>query len=538
MSLSTEAISTIKNQMAGRIGKDAKRMAVLLAEEFGCDLGRIYHHSKDVRPKRKQRADSGSMKAMTPETFEQLAWYTVNTDHNARYLTEVAAANGLEVVSQSTFNRHLKRNQLDRRRLKKDMKPYMSWEANFPNHVHQIDSTVSQQFYIDDDQSIKFEPTLTHNKNKPGNRKPRLTLISLKDDFSRVIYARFTTSNTAFAWMNFLHQAWKEKEDKAGFPFFGLPRIIYTDNDVVTKSRRWINAMKLLDVIVISHEVGNSRAKGKVENSMRVLQEFEKATKIKKWRNLDEANAALEDYLYWINNRRHSVTQEIPFQRWMRIPKQRLNAVPSDDLFQTLHMDVIQRQIRRDMTISIKGVPWQLPFSETYYKHMGETVEVWSFPGAMDKIYLVLDGKEYEVTYRAKGMRGVGKYNPLPETRANQLKREIEEKPEPGLKLTNIFKNRHRKLYMPQEAQPFDESKIKPEINIENVMHSKLWFILQLQRRCGFGMPPTRAENAWIDHIFGQHKELPKAKLEQIIKGLETGSIQHPREDGQANNEG
>lgn len=525
MPLSKDAVEIIKKEMAGLTGKAAKAKAAMLSQQFNTDITRVYHHSRDLRPSRKTRADRGTPRAISENEFNTLAWYTIKADFSGPHIAEVAAANGIN-ISDATFNRMLRQRRLSRRQNGQDFMPYQNWQAKFPNHLHQIDSTVSQQFYIADDGSIGYERESERYKNKPGNRKPRVTLILLVDDFSRTKFARFVFGNHTFSWMSFLYEAWKEKEDSSGSPFFGIPRLLYSDNDSVIKSKKFVNAMKLLDVTAIQHQVENPRAKGKVEVAFRFLQEFEKNSKINAWKSIDQANSDLDDYLYYVNNRLHGTTGQAPYERWMSIAAERLRAVPDEDIFRLLHMDSERRQIRKNLTIGISGEPWQLPWRQPFINHVGEMVEIYRYPGDIKNIYLVLDGKEYEVEHTAQTMRSVGgAQEEIPVPDFLKRKQAIAESESPGLKLTGIYRDRHRRPYLPREAKEFDETKIQPEPNA-GIMRTRLWFLMELQGRYLISTPPTAEETAWVDSIFKGAPELPEAGLIAAATQLETGAIQ------------
>ncbi len=509
----------------------------MLAEQFGCDVTRVYHHSRDVRPRRSRRADKGAMKAIEEDAFTSLSWYTVRGDFSAPTICEVARANNLGSVNPATYNRHLRQKGISRSRNKKDLRPYVSFEAKYPNQLHQIDSTAAQQFYLDDDGTIGYEGPHQRYKNKPGNKKPRITLLALRDDYSRVLYARFYLGNHTYAWMDFLYHAWRAKDDIPGFPFRGMPHFIYTDNDSVVKSKKFTNAMRILDVKIIKHEVGNSRAKGKVENSFKFLQEFEKNTKFGKWKSLEQANADLVDYLYYVNNRPHSTTGVAPFERWVSIPAKRLLDVPDEDIMRLLHMDTIRRKINRDMCVKIDGRAWQLPFREPFLKFIDEMVEIYRMPGEREKIWVVLNDKEYEVQYSEKGLRGLGRHEAPPEPEFVKHKREIEAQENPGLRIRGIYKEAWRRPYISQQGQPFDESRVPADgVKIDQVMRSRTWFVLELQAEGWCSAPPTAEETVWIETIMDGKTEHPESYFRDVLQQLKNGdmAINQRRVAGQA----
>lgn len=524
--LTHEHIRIIQQELAGKNGREAKRIAQKLAIEFNCDPSRIYHHSLDVRPRRKQRADAGTMRAIDPQVFNALAYYTVNGDFSAPHLSDIAAGNHLGKVNAGTYNRQLRKRGIDRKRNQQDLKPYQSFEAKEPNILHQMDSTVSQQFYLDDDGSIGYESAILHNKNKPGNKKPRLTLIGLVDDYSRCRFARFVLSNNTFAWMNFLYDAWRKKDDQIGFPFYGMPRLLYTDNDSTVKSGRFTLAMEKLGIKNPRHAPGNPRAKGKAEVSFRTLQEFEKITLIKQWQSLEQANADLNDFLYALNGRKHSVTGQIPFERWLSIRPARLLDVPDEEIFRILHRDLIARVLQKNLLVSIDGKEWQLPFRPPFVNFIHKKVEIYRVPDEARKIYLVLDAKEYEVQYLAPGKLGVGgKRAELPKPEALERRESLQAASAPGLQLSGFYKDLYRKEHVAPAAQEFDPIRITGDGRAE-LVRTKIWFKTLCQQEDIISSPPEFHEHNWVESIFGDKTELPEKHLLGIINQIKSGAVQ------------
>jgi len=524
--LTDEHIRIIQQELAGKIGREAKRLANKLALEFACDLSRIYHHSRDVRPRRKQRNDAGAMRAIDPQVFNALAWHTVNADFSAPHLSDIAAGNHLGKVNAGTYNRQLRNRGIDRKNNKLDLKPYQSFEAKEPNILHQMDSTVAQQFYLDDDGSIGYEPEMLHNKNKPGNKKPRLTLLGLVDDYSRCRFARFVLSNNTFAWMNFLYEAWRPKADRNGFPFYGMPTLIYTDNDATVKSARFVAAMEKLNIKNPRHAIGNSRAKGKVEVGFKILQEFEKITLFKKWRSLEEANADLDDFLYAINGRKHSVTGEIPFARWLAIRPARLLDVPDADIFRILHREPITRVLQKNLIVSIDGKHWQLPFRKPFVNFIDSRIEIYRAPDEAEKIYAVLDNKEYEVHYLAPGKLGIGgKREELPKPEALERRESLQAASAPGLQLSGFYKDLYRKEYPAPAAREFDAIRITGDGRAE-LVRTKIWFKTLCQQEDIISSPPDFHENNWVESLFGDKTELPEKHLLGIVNQVKSGAVQ------------
>lgn len=520
-----EDLHEIKTKMAGLCGREAKRVADVLAQEIGVDITRIYHYSKDVRPKRSRRSDRGELRAFSEETFREMAYYTVNGDFAGTHLARIAKGNGKGDIAPATFNRVLRQRGLSRAQNKVDLKPYRSWQAKAPNHIHQIDSTVAQQFYLDDDGSVGFESIRDRNKNKKGNRKPRLTLLSLVDDFSRVGYAQFFLSDSKHAWMEFLYRAWSVKSDPVYFPFHGMPAILYGDQGCQITSKVFRRAMQQLGVHIVTHKPYSPRSKGKVENRFKFIQEFEKVTKFGGWTSLDEANAALWDWLIYANNRKHGTTSERPFERWQNNEKQRFVTPPNEELFELLHLEPAVRQIRKNYTISLNGKTWLLPRRKPFADYIGQMVEIFYYPDERtQKLYMILDDKEYEVEYQPDVMLFGKQPDDLPIPAALERRQALENAEDPGLKLYGFYKDQYGRPYMGRKAEQIDGSRIQPDLQKE-VMRTMHWFTKLLQQQFLIDTPPTAEQLTWLDNVFSGERERPEAWLRQRLAEVADGRL-------------
>lgn len=530
MRLSKTDVEEIRKCMFGLNNGSAKIMAEQLAQKLKVDVSRIYHYSKDIRPKRKAREDKGDIRCVNDDELSKLMIFTIQHDYSAKHLSMVAEENGIS-IHPATYNRILRDQRLSRKELKKNLKPWQPWEAKYPNLLHQIDSTVAQQFYLDDDGSIGYEAPWQRYKNKPGNRKPRLHLIASIDDNSRVLFARFTLGNHTSAWMDTLYRFWEFKNNPA-FPTYGICKLLYSDNDSVIKSRRFKRAMDRLGVTIVSHEVGNSRAKGKVERSFRMLQEFEKVTKIKKFKSLEEANEALFDFLIGLNNRVHSTTKEVPFARWLRIDTEKLRNTPSEEIFDLLHQESTMRLVHGDLTVKMFGKDFYLPRRLPFINFVAKKIEVCWYPRQEERIFVIIEDKEYEIIWQETPMLGVGqaaiaKDAELPQHLVKRQK--LEEAATPDWKLTGFYEEKYGQQWLNKEGKEFDESRItndKPALKREQ---TKLWLINRLQSLFLMETPPTSEERAFVDEIFAGKDKLEERYLDDIVNRLRTGDMEITR---------
>ncbi|MGE0680014.1 MAG: hypothetical protein AB7P69_03750 [Candidatus Binatia bacterium] len=379
-----------------------------LARSLKLSEGYLYRLAQTARPQvRTPRRDVGARRmVLTPEIETFMAALTKQADASASHILHLTAQYfGLPAnfMSVTTYNAWLRRQRLSRRENKRDLRPHRRFEAARPNDLHHYDTTVAEAYYLNDDGSIGYEPGFKRYKNKPGNKRPRLILYALIDDHSRVFYARFYVTENAFNLLDFVFHAWSQKEDKR-FPFYGLPTAFYADLGSPSRSARFLNAMQKLGVAMVattpssSQEYG-SRKHGKVERLFGegLLGEFMKLTLIYRFASIEELNATLFEWLIWKNNSRHSVTKNVRFTRWlMRVGTPR--SMPNADLFNLLHYEHTARVVTGNLQLSLHGRVYQLPYERPYINWVGLKVEVYWYPGQADKISVVYDHHEAEIS--------------------------------------------------------------------------------------------------------------------------------------------
>ena len=116
---------------------------------------------------------------------------------------------------------------------------------------------------------------------EPGRGLPTLMLYSVADDRSGVCYQEYhcVYGEDTEAALRFLFNAMTVKLME-GFPFQGIPEMLYMDNGPIAKNRTFLNVMECLGVKVMTHPPKGSderkttaRAKGKVERPFRTVKE-------------------------------------------------------------------------------------------------------------------------------------------------------------------------------------------------------------------------------------------------------------------------
>jgi len=518
--LGSKSKSLIEDAMSGLSGRAARHQAELLAGRFGVSIQTIYHHSKDVRPSRARRSDAGAHRAeLSDEAIDYMIAMTHRADLPAELLAEIARNNGhpeLDKVSTATVRRRLKERKASRGHFReaKDRKPRRRWEAARPNDLHQVDYTIMQQFYIDDDGGIGFESPLHRSKNKAGNKKPRLVLFALVDDHSRARYMRaYPGANTLFM-LDFLHHAWSPKETHA-FPFRGLPRVLYSDNDSIIKSHKFQRAAEALGVEVKTHFPGEPQAKGKVEAAFRWSKEMEKVTLISKFASLDEVNAFLWDRMLYYNNRRHSTTKVAPFARWLAIHDDELRETPEAELYDALFYDRFEPVVNKFLEISIKGISIQLPRRQPFYAMVGQRVPVFWHPRDSSRVTVAWEGKEYDVEVAEPVPDVAGQHRAAPMT---ETERQAEAAAGADLSGQRLYgwhaKKRGADVFIPRRGRAFDESRIET-VGAERRL-DLLEAIEALQAAGAVSVPVSPSERAALEALADEAGTVACADVERL----------------------
>ncbi len=185
-------------------------------------------------------------------------------------------------------------------------------EAERSNHIWQADHTM-------------LDIIITGPKGKLI--RPWLTVI--QDDFSRGVPGYYlsisapSSQNTALA----LKQAiWRKSE--SNWIIFGIPEILYTDHGCDFTSSHIEEACAALKIQLIYSTVGKPQGRGKIERlfltiNQKVLCDLKGYTKTKK-KNKNQKTMTFEEldlrlkhfFLNEYNNVEHSVTKEIPNEKW------------------------------------------------------------------------------------------------------------------------------------------------------------------------------------------------------------------------------
>lgn len=526
--LSDEDVHALREAAKELPSGGRRRWAEERAEILGCHVTTIYRAIKPaVGRGRAKRSDAGTRRAIEEADFMDLAAMVTKHDYDAELAIDTLNANrvleGLPAldIHPETFRRQLRDAAVSRRHNQVDLRVHRRWEAPYPGHTFQIDSTQSASYYIDNDDTIGYEAAVVKNKNKAGNQKPRVWLIAGIDDNSRTRWGRFYTGNDTHSWLDFMLRAWRGYHpDPNVWPAFGVPERVYTDQDSAMKSMVMTRALELLEVERVlanpsTEHWSNSQAKGKVERSIQVLQGFEKMTGWKRFSGLQEMNDHLLDYLIWLNNRPHSSTGESPFKRWLAAKQ--VTLLPPAEITRRMSYREDWRTITPELTIGLERKTYQLPRRAPFMDYVGQRVQVSYLTADLSRITVLLDGEEHEIlaVEAVPDVAGDIKAAPVPASVA--LKKDLLERDLSHLDphaVTAYRREKTEQLYPVRPAtvpHPLSVASLAPRMIRRGRATDRV------QAEGVVGVPPSELERAALDRLFSGRREIPEQELSDWI---------------------
>jgi len=120
---------------------------------------------------------------------------------------------------------------------------YHSYKSDYPNQVHQLNFSISQNYYLLKNDEIKYQSKKfdVNWKNYEKTGKRHLINILIRDHFSNCFYAEIFPIDEVPYINEFLFNAWKEKE---GFEFCGIPKNLILGRHIVEKFPDILNFSK------------------------------------------------------------------------------------------------------------------------------------------------------------------------------------------------------------------------------------------------------------------------------------------------------
>ena len=272
------------------------------AEFLGMSKQTIYRHLKAVagwESGRKCRADKGSTSVNSDAllTLATMQRESVRDNGKQTMHTPVARsvleANGLPVgVSNAHLNRLMRDRSLNVE-TQVAASPAQKLRYPHPNHTHQVDPSLCLVYYLNGRQYIMEDREFYKNKlENYAKVKFKVFRYAMWDGASGSIQPWYTEAagESQASLFNFLMHAWSKQDGRL---FHGVPKVLIWDKGSANQSHAIRNLLKSLEVEAITHEAGNSRAKGGVENANNIIEtQFESRLRFEPVDSIDELNAA------------------------------------------------------------------------------------------------------------------------------------------------------------------------------------------------------------------------------------------------------
>lgn len=369
------------------------------AQRLGISMATLYRKIKEltVKKPRKQRSDAGKTSIALHELQLISALLVQSIRQNEKQLSSIKLAvnrlrsNGLIVagsvneatgeirpLSESAISRALYKHNLHPSQVLAPA-PAVPLASRHPNHVWQIDASISTQFYLDDD-GAKAMNHAEYYDGKPGNLKKierkRLWRYVITDHTSGTIYVQYVLgAESAENLCHVLICAMQKRGEHD--PFHGVPFMIMTDPGAAMTSAMFRNLCQALGIELIINQVGNARAKGQVEQAHNIVEcDFESGLRLERAESLEWINDRAGEWMRAFNataiHTRHRRTR---YGVWMQITPAQLRLAPAAD-------------VCREMAVSKPELRVVSPLMQVSYR--GALYDVSPVPGVMvnDKLLM------------------------------------------------------------------------------------------------------------------------------------------------------
>ncbi|MCD7099091.1 hypothetical protein [Stenotrophomonas sp. MMGLT7] len=356
------------------------RIAAQLAEQMGCSVQTAYRRLGAVmatlKP-RKRRSDAGDLSLSREEaaTIAALVEETRRLTGTGTLPVEDAvdilrANNRIEAcrvdkstgewrpLSTSAICRSIRHYGFHRDQLAAPS-PAARLSSPHPNHLWQIDASVSRQFYLADDGAHVMDKREFY-RGKPGNftkiAERRLWRYAITDHASGCIELFYVLSAESSAnLLSALIHAMTQRPDGT---MHGIPKLLMMDPGSAVTAGTTRNFVAACGIELIVNEVGNARAKGQVENANYLIEtHFEAALKTRApVTSLEEINTLAQQWARAYNATRiHTRTGVTRRDGWLRITPAQLVLAPAVDVLRQLATSAPKPCTVRDCMVRFRG---------------------------------------------------------------------------------------------------------------------------------------------------------------------------------------
>jgi len=410
------------------------------AATYGMSVDTLYRALRSgSRPKAAHRSDRGTPRKLSTAEMERycevIAAFKIRTSNKkGRHISTKRAIELLEeygmetpdgfvqppkgLLKKSTVNSYLKAWGYDHTSMTRQP-PAVRFQAECSNECWHFDLSLS------DLKQVK-QPSWV----QPGRGNPQLMLYSVVDDRSGVCYQEYRCvyGEDVEAALRFLFNAMSPKTME-GFPFQGIPQMLYTDNGPIAKSRVFQNVMDCLGVKVATHLPNGkdgrrvtARAKGKVERPFRTVKEaHETLYHFHQPETEAEANCWLHQYLLHYNSQPHRQENHSRMADWLKhLSATGVREMCNWERFCTFAREPEQRKVDGCARVSVQGVAYEVDPDLA-----GETVVLWW--GLFDnELYVEKDGQRYGPYLPVDGPIPLHRYRKFKKSKTQQRADRIE----------------------------------------------------------------------------------------------------------------
>ncbi|WP_207848916.1 MULTISPECIES: DDE-type integrase/transposase/recombinase [unclassified Pseudomonas] len=243
--------------------------------------------------------------------------------------------------------------------------PAVSLASKHPNHVWQVDASISTQFYLADDGARVMNKAEFYD-GKPGNLKKierqRLWRYVITDHTSGTLYVEYVLgAESAENLCNVLINAMQKRGESD--PFHGVPWMLMTDPGAAMTSGIFRNLCRAMSIDLIINQVGNARAKGQVEQAHNIVErEFESALKFGAAESLEQINAWAGKWMRYYNATSiHTRTRRTRYGVWQLIRQEHLRLAPSVEVCRELAVSTPEhRKVSGLLRVSFRGAQFDV----------------------------------------------------------------------------------------------------------------------------------------------------------------------------------
>jgi hypothetical protein len=537
MRISIDTTDFISEYLAGKEGEELTAAIEYLHHTEGVGRRHLYRMSRDLRPPSGSvRGDKGVRRIeIADEEIDRIEQLTLDYGLAAARAIEIAEMNGMipqGALTAAAYNRLLRERGLSHKRRNTDVKPALPWEGKFPNQIHQFDTTKMEHLHYDyRTKRVTFNPRLNY-KNSRGEKSPPVWLYLMLDDFSRCEFAYLYLDLNWRNHLDFLRRAWGEKENRAEFPFFGLPNHIYMDNGGGNQAVRFRSALSKLGVHRIPTDPSSSepyaaRKRGKIEGAFKFYNAWEREFRMNDSLSWEEAQAFLYQRVLQRNRRVHSTTHRTPFQLWLSIAKPL--HMPDTQFFQLLTYEHWTRVVNKSLTFHLEGETYKLPEKRPCVNWIDETVKVYAQHGQREVVIAEFGGEEVDaVRVRENIARPAFHYPQIPPTSVEEARARAAATGTHGpLKLWDA--GVPTPVYIPRRGEAFDNSRIAEKARPDGSpsFAPEGWFddvqATFLMKEHGFfegEENQKESDLAWLKALMNGREKIGKSELVAAIEEL------------------